>query len=466
MHKETRIVRWSKKITSLSSLFKKDGQAQCLTRSEQEFLPAALEIVETPPSPLGRILVWFIIFIFTIAILWACIGQVDEVAVAPGKVIPSGYTKTIQAEDKGVVNKIYVKDGSKVQSGELLMELDTTFTAADLTRLTKEQAYYQLEIKRLLAEQSDQPFLIENELAVAPQDAQFQLQLYNSRQAAFKTKLSAGRQTVEQAQSAVYSSQATKEKLTMQLEIATEQEEKMLKLVEQGATSQFQYQAYREKQITLKQDLAAQNSELSKAQHVLLESMETVSNIMSERDKDIIAKLVEDRRQLQGIEEEIKKAKEKHRLSKIIAPISGTVQQLAIHTVGAVVTSAQALMLIVPEGEQMEIEAWVANKDIGFMFAGQAAEIKVETFNFQKYGTLSGKLVEISSDAIEDKDKGLVYRAILRTDQDHFELANMRQVYLTPGMAVTAEIKTRQKRIIEYFMDPFLKYRSEGLRER
>ena len=123
-------------------------------------------------------------------------------------------------------------------------------------------------------------------------------------------------------------------------------------------------------------------------------------------------------------------------------------------------------MLIVPEGEQMEIEAWVANKDIGFMFAGQAAEIKVETFNFQKYGTLSGNLVEISSDAIEDKDKGLVYRAILRTDQDHFEMANMRQVYLTPGMAVTAEIKTRQKRIIEYFMDPFLKYRSEGLRER
>jgi hemolysin D len=178
-----------------------------------------------------------------------------------------------------------------------------------------------------------------------------------------------------------------------------------------------------------------------------------------------MTKLVEDRRQLQAIEE-LKKVKEKHRLSTITAPIAGTVQQLAIHTVGGVVTPAQALMLIVPEEAQMEIEAWVANKDIGFIYEGQNAEIKVETFNFQKYGILDAKLVDISTDAVDDKEKGLVYRAILRTEQDHFALANGRKVYLTAGMAVTAEVKTRQKRIIEYFMDPFIKYRSEGLRER
>jgi len=142
------------------------------------------------------------------------------------------------------------------------------------------------------------------------------------------------------------------------------------------------------------------------------------------------------------------------------------VQQLALHTVGGVVSPAQALMLIVPEGSKMEIEAWVPNKDIGFLYEGQSAEIKVETFNFQKYGTLDATLVSVGSDAVEDKEKGLVYRALLEVDVNHFDLANDRRVYLSPGMSVTAEIKTRQKRVIEYFMDPFIKYRSEGLRER
>lgn len=136
-----------------------------------------------------------------------------------------------------------------------------------------------------------------------------------------------------------------------------------------------------------------------------------------------------------------------------------------MHTVGGVVTAAQILMLIVPEGAPVEIEAWVENKDIGFLTSGQPAEIKVETFNFQKFGTLSGTLLEISSDAVDDKEKGLLYRALFRTDQDYFEF-NEKKVPLSPGMAATAEVKTREKRIIEYFLDPFMKYRSEALRER
>ena len=240
----------------------------------------------------------------------------------------------------------------------------------------------------------------------------------------------------------------------------------MRELVAAGAVSQFQYQDYLERKGTLQQDLAAQTTEIAKAGHALLQSMEALNNVRGERDRDIMANLVEDRRQLQAIGEDLKKAEEKHRLSSITAPIAGTVQQLAVHTVGGVVTEAQALMLIVPEGAKLEVEAWMPNKDIGFIYEGQDAEVKVETFNFQKYGTLTGKLMEISRDAIEDQDKGLVYRTLLQTDADYFDLAGGKRVYLTPGMAVTAEVKTRKKRIIEYFMDPFIKYRSEGLRER
>ena len=454
------------KLTNMKIGKKSTEGKNKLTQTELEFLPAALEIAETPPSPLGRALVWLLVSLFAIAVLWSCIGHLDEVAVAQGKVIPSGYTKTIQAFDTGVVKSIHVKDGSKVQPGDVLIELDTTITAADLARLTKEQAYYKLEIKRLLAEQTGQPFMPDADATINPQDIIYQTQLYQSRLAQYQAKVAAAQQAVDQAQAALETAEVAKRKLELQLEIAIHKEAKMRELVDTGAVGQFQYLDYKDRLNNTQQDLAAQTSEIVKANHTLLQSMETLTGIVRERDTDIMTKLVEDRRQLQAIEEELSKAKEKNRLSTITAPIAGTVQQLAVHTVGGVVTPAQALMLIVPEGGQMEIEAWVANKDIGFIYTGQQAEIKVETFNFQKYGTLDATLVEISSDAVEDKEKGLVYRALIRTNIDYFALANGRTVFLSPGMAVTAEIKTRKKRIIEYFTDPFVKYKSEGLRER
>ncbi len=461
-----RLIVFNRLREKVKSLKERVSASEELNKDELEFLPAALEVLETPPSPVGRLIVWLVIVIFTIAVIWACIGHIDEVAVAQGKVIPSGYTKTIQAFDTGVVKQIRVQDGSKVQPGDVLIELDTTITAADLARQTKEQAYYQLEIKRLIAEQTGQPFVPDQNPAINLQDMQYQLQLYRSRMSEYQAKVATAQQGINQALAITETAHATQQKLAMQLDIAVEKEAKMKELADVGSVAVFQYLDYREKRITIQQDLAAQTSEMAKANYALQQSKETLNNVIGERDRDIMTKLVEDRHQLQAIEEELKKAEEKYRLSTITSPIAGTVHQLAIHTIGGVVSPAQPLMLIVPEGTQMEIEVWVANKDIGFIYTGQNAEIKVETFNFQKYGTLDAKLVEISSDAVDDKDKGLVYRALLRTDLDYFSLANDRTVYLGPGMAVTAEIKTRRKRVIEYFLDPFIKYMSEGLRER
>lgn len=470
---------WFKRLrTKISSVNDKIAISEKLNKDELEFLPAALEVVETPPSPIGRAIIWLLISLFTIAVIWSCIGHIDEVGVAQGKVIPSGYTKTIQAFDTGVVKSIHVKDGDKVQDGDVLIELDTTLTAADLARETKEAAHYQVEIKRLVAEQMGVPFIVEPNSDASPEDVLYQLELYRSRLAEYQAKVATTQQAVNQTRAALDSARATRQKLAEQLAITRTKQASMKELVDVGIVAEFQFLDLRQQVVGLEQDLAAQTSEMEKASYALQQSMETLNGTISERQRDIMEKLVDDRHRLQAAEEELRKAKEKNRLSTISSPINGTVQQLAVHTVGGVVTPAETLMLVVPEGEQMEIEAWVDNKDIGFLYPGQAAEIKVETFNFQKYGTLNATLVEISSDAVEDKDtdkntdksayksKGLVYRALLKTSVDHFDLISGRTVYLTPGMAVTAEIKTKQKRIIEYFMDPFIKYIKEGLRER
>ena len=444
-----------------------DEKKNDLTREEKEFLPGALEIVETPAAPKAYWLMWLVIGIFILALLWAFFGTVDEVAVATGKVVPAGYTKTIQAEDKGVVKHILVKDGDNVKAGDVLIELDPTITAADMEQYKKEKAYYELELARLTAEQNDVSFdYVPGEDTVSPADLAAQQKLYSSRLADYKTKLRRVEQSVLQTQASLAKETATKEKLAGQLEIVAKQTEKMGELVAQGAVGLFQYQQYQLQTLGYRQDLAAEEMEIARLEHLMAQYQEEKTGIDNERHNDIMTKAVEDRRQLAIVNENLKKTEEKNRLSTIKSPINGKVQQLAVHTVGAVVTAAQELMIVVPENTPMEVEAWLDNKDIGFVYEGQKAEIKVETFNFQKYGTLPATVVTVGTDAVENKEGKLLYRVLLKPEQAEFRLITGRIVPISAGMSATAEIKTKKKRIIEYFLDPFLKYKSEGLRER
>ncbi len=195
------------------------------------------------------------------------------------------------------------------------------------------------------------------------------------------------------------------------------------------------------------------------------EAQKQIENVEAERSREIMTSIVDDRQKLSGFTEELKKAEEKDRLSHITAPIDGRVSRLDIHTVGGIVTPAQALMEIVPDEAVMQVEAWVENKDIGFIQPGQQAEVKVETFNFQKFGTIDANVVEVSPNAVEDKDKGRVYRVLMDFDKNSFNV-NGKDVAISSGMTATGEIKIRKKRIIEFFLDPFRQYKSEALRER
>ena len=435
------------------------------TASETEFLPAALEIVETPPSPVGRMVLWSIIGLLVIGLLWSIFGYVDEVAVAPGKLIPVGFVKVVQAEDKGVVKVIHVQDGQKVKQGQLLMELDPTFSAADLARVKKEIAYYNLEIERLTAEKEDKSFSPQLTTELELKDIDFQLRLYQSRQNEFKAKVATAQSNIRQAEANLQIAYANQVKYQALYEIAKEREDRIQQLVNENAVALFVLLEYRSKRLELEQNLAAQVAEIARNESAIAQSREVMASVVAERDRDINTKLVEDRKLVNGYNEDIKKAAEKDRLSRIVAPIDGRVTQLSVHTIGGVVTAAQALLVVVPEDSSLEVEAWVANRDIGFVKPAQRAEIKIETFSFQKYGTIGADVIEISPDAIEDKEKGRVYRVVLKLDKDKV-LVNDKEVYLAPGMTASAEIKIKQKRIIEFFLDPFRQYQSEALRER
>ena len=436
-----------------------------LTKEELEFLPAALEIIETPPSPLGHAVIWLLISLFVIAIVWSILGKIDEVAVATGKVIPSGYTKVIQPEDKGVVASINVQNGSHVKAGDLLIELDMTITEADVARLNKERSHYSLSLRRLNAEASRQAFDISGLEWCESEDIDHQKALYARRTADYSSRVAVAGENVKQAGEALKQAKIVKEKLKMQIEMAKEREERTRFVAEKGGISKFTWQEYLEKYLSLQQDLTAQESEILRCGQALAQTQSELQRIRDEREKEISEQIVDSAHSLRVAEEELKKAKERHRLTQIRSPIDGTVQQLAIHTTGGIVMEAQQLMMIVPDGGTLQFEVWAQNRDIGFIYEGQKAEIKVETFNFQKYGTLDAIVDVVATEAVEDEQRGLIYRVLLSSDREWFMVEN-KKISLIPGMSVTAEIKTRHKRVIEYFLEPFKTYVSEGLRER
>lgn len=432
-------------------------------RQETEFLASILEVTETPPSPVGRLVLWTIIALIVAAGIWLFVGEVDEVAVARGKIIPVGNVKTVQSPNKGVIRELHVKEGDFVHKGDALIVLDTTKTQADVDQLRKQVAYFDMTVKRLQAEMNDEVFVPPVSGDLDQKDVEAQVALYQSR----RTKLEADRQktmaVIAQEEAAIESQRATQEKYVSVLAVAQEKENRLTELFERDAVSYFQLLEARQTRVEYQKNAEAMTEEIAKEQARLAEARDTLATIDSAYRQETMTQLVEAKKQFNAYQEELTKATETNAQSIITAPETGRINQLAIHTVGGVVTESQALMMVVPEDAFLEAEVYADNKDIGFIQTGQTAEVKVETFNFQKFGMVNAEVSEISPDAITDtqnKDRNQKYRLYLSLEKDDSGIS------LQPGMNVTAEIKIKKKRIIDFFLDPFRQYMDEALRER
>ena len=430
---------------------------------EKEFLPSILEVTEEPPSPVGRFVLWTIVALLVAGVIWAFVGEVDEVAVANGKVIPVGNVKIVQSENKGTIKELDVQEGDYVEEGQTLLVLDTTKTQADVDQLQKQVAYYQLTVSRLQAEINDEPFLPEVTDDLDPKDVEAQTALYKSRRAKLSAEQEKNQSAIDQASAAVAGQQAQLEKYRSLETVAEEKEDRLKELYSQDAISYFQLLEARATRVEYQRNAEASEKGILESQGKLAEARDNLATTETAYRQETMSQLVEAKKQLGAYEEELKKANQTNAESVIVAPTSGRVNQLAVHTVGGVVSEGQGLMMVVPDDAVLEIEAYADNKDIGFIENGQKAEVKVQTFNFQKYGMMTGIVDDISPDAVtnpEDKEHYGKYRLTLNLDQDD------SGIELLPGMNVQAEIQIKKKRIIDFFLDPFRKYKAEALRER
>jgi hemolysin D len=465
------------------------NQRKVRRAEELAFLPAALEIVETPPSPVGWAVGASIIVIFCIALAWAAFGQIDIVASAQGRIVPSDRVKVIQPLEIGVVRRLLVEDDQKVKEGEVLVEIDPTINEAEARQARRDLRTTRLDIARLRAALTDSGDPLEAFKPPAdadPQQVADQRRFLESQVAEHRAKVAALDRQQQQKEAEVEATGATVAKLEAMIPVLQQRYEIRRNLASQELGSKLQYLEMLQALTEMQQELQVQKKNKRVAEAAAAAIGESRAQAVAEYRRGLFDELGKMIQKENGLAETLVKAEQKAKLQVLRAPVDGTVQQLAVHTVGGVVSPSQELMVVVPAKSRIEVEANIPNRDIGFIQAGQEAEIKIDTFNFTKYGLIHGHVLSISQDSIKrqkpvDSGKGksaaalnetsepqgqeMVYQARIALDQTEMPIDGKR-VQLSPGMAVTAEIKTGSRSVLSYLLSPIVRFHQESMRER
>ncbi len=463
--------------------------------SDQEFLAPALEILETPPSPVHVAFLWIICAFVAAAVAWAYFGRVDIVAAAQGKFQPTGQVKVVEPLETGRVEAISVSNGSLVQAGDVLVELDRSAALADAEGARAELASARAEILRrrtaLLSARAHRlgppsaidwpdtvaPALRERETRVLAADLGQLAANVASFDAERVQKTAEGdklRATIETQKNLVATLQ---ERVAMRTKLVDMKAGARAAVID--ATETLQYQITQ--QAKQEQELASLAAGL---EVIARNSDKAVEDFLSENAQ----KLEDAERHAEDIEQRLAKAQAELDHLTLRAPITGRVQSSIITNAGQVVTSGQEIMRIVPEDSGLEIQAYVRNRDIGFVSVGQEAAVKIESFPFSRYGVIKARVTRIAKDAIPEPDanaiegdptrisnaagfaggertQNLVFPVVLKPDVETIDVDGLTQP-LTSGMAVTVELKTGARRMLEYLFSPLVEVASKAMRER
>jgi hemolysin D len=438
---------------------------------EAQFLPPALALQDTPIHPAPRITVWTLLIFAAFALIWACIGKIDIVATASGKIVPSGRSKVIQPSEVAVVKAIHVRDGQRVIAGDVLVELDASMTDADVHRVQSDLMAAETDGARARAllesiQNHRDPDSLSSLLPGADaEQLRAAQQWLRAQYLELQSQLEQSDAIVAQREAEIQTSQAWVKKLQESLPIARQLSADYKDLLGKNYVARHAYLEKEQTRLDQERELTIQQARVIELAAARDAAQRQRQGILAQARRAMLDLQHTSEQRAEGLKQDLKKAQQRDRLMRLTAPVDGTVQQLNIHTTGGVVTEAQPLMVIVPIDQPVEVEALLQNKDIGFVHMGQEVEIKVETFTFTKYGVVHGEVQNISQDAIEDEKLGLVYSTRIHLKDSSIRVGE-HNITLTPGMAVRAEIKTDQRRIIDYFLSPLQQYAAESLVER
>jgi hemolysin D len=464
-------------------------------RADNAFLAPALEILETPPSPVRVALIWIICALAMASIAWAYFGRIDIIAVAQGKLQPTGRVKVIEPLETGKVAALHVFNGSRVAAGEVLVEFDRSAAEADAQSARAGLASSRAEAaRRGAALEAAQARQFDPAPAISwPDETPPTLRAREQR--VFAADL--GQVAAALASFAAQRAQKLAERDQLLLTIGTQKnlvatlqervDMRTLLVAERAGAKAAVIDATETLQYQITQ-LAIQQGQLASGSRALDVFDKDMQKAIEAYRAENAEKLSEAERQAEELEQKLAKAEAAIEHLTLKAPIAGTVQASALTTIGQVVTSGQEVMRIVPEDAGLEIEVYVLNKDIGFVKPGQEAIVKIESFPFTQYGTILARVTRVARDSIPEPEasqnegdparaaasstfagaqrtQNLVFPVTLEPEAATISIDG-HPVPLTPGMAATVEIKTGSRRILEFIFSPLVQIAGSAMRER
>ncbi len=480
--------------------------------TDREFLPAALEIQETPPAPLPMAIMGTICAFALVAILWSFFGRLDVHAVAQGKVVSSQSTKIIQPLEPGRVAAIRVENGSRVKAGDLLVELDASEALADertnADRLDSSLAEiarrrFSTEVVRAAqgrVARTDAAATIDTlftDVGPIPFDAALPEDARRRETAVLAAELGRLADALAAIDKQVVQKQATRSRLEMAMANDRRLIETVLGRVDTRQQAIDMKVGTKINLYDAQESLDRAQASLAADQGQLIETDASIVQLHAEKQKVLSQSIAEDENR---IAEAARKADEARQMlakarvhldrTRLVAPIDGVVQKMAVTTIGQVVTTGQQLLVVTPDQGPLLIDALVSNLDVGFVEVGQDVVVKVDAFPFTRYGTLRGEVVKIATEAVDEAEaKRTLANATAPTAgaaavgaapgvpqsfvfpvtvalKDTAIRVDEKTMPLTPGMTVVIDIKTSSRRVIDYVFSPIAKVSSEALRER
>lgn len=418
----------------LSDIMKKSDDSH-------EFLPIVSEIQEEPLNPLGRTMFWTLIALIFFTVLWLFFGKADVVVSARGKIIPDGEIKIIQPLETGVIKKILVKEGDFVKKGQTLMEIDPSTTQPQLESLKANLEYINLERKRLNATAKGGSLNTNNSAEESTQKG-----LYQSSLADLNNQLQAKNMEMRGIDEEISNNQH-------QLAINLAKERRMNSVADIIAKNDLE---------KVRAENMDYRSKISELRHQKSKVQEEASYIRSNFKTQNFNELADRDKKATEMGANIKEIEFRKQQQNIVAPVDGYVNTLLVHTTGGVVTPAQKLVSIVPIDTPLVVKATVMSKDIGFIKEGMPVLVKVDTFDFQKYGMINGVVKKISKDSVDDQKLGPIYDVYV-TPLNKTLMVEGKETPISTGMSLTAEIKINKRRIIEFFIYPMIKYWNQAI---
>ena len=445
------------------------GESALLPARGGQFLPALLRLQEEAPSPLPRVVLWTVMGLIGALGVWAYLGRLDVVAVAEGRLVPKSQLRIVQPAEGGVLRALLVEEGERVVAGQVLARMDARAADADAEATRREIALLRLQQRRVAAEldgialhsePGDPPLLY----------ARVEAQRL-ARVRAHQAGLAEQRTVVARARQDMEAAQETRAKLADSLPLLIEQERAYERLAHAGFAGRLMLAQHSRARREAERDLRAQEHRVQAARAAIDQGERRMAQLAADYGARLQAERVETEARLPRLEQELDKLEHRRALAELRAPAAGIVKDLATQTPGAVLAPGTVLMTLVPEGEALVAEVWLANQDAGFVAAGQPARLKLASFPFQRYGALEARVIRVSADSTEQAGEAaraagaFAYRVQLEPEAQEIRRGGTRHPLL-PGMQLSAEIKLAERTVLEYVLSPVQKIAAEAGRER